>query len=113
MLSNEKYQIVVIKNTYDIYPYNQQTMRLLAETWGMKLRGYRKYFSYGVLPNDHLDFVSNHIIVCHKGPELKPIMAIKNITAKSCDTFGIEFPICGHLFKGREKEYHNHKKAVE
>lgn len=114
MLSNKDYQIVVIQNPYDEFESNNFVRTILSNTWGMKLKGYKRYFPYGVLPNDHLDFIANHIIVCKKKySELIPVMGIKNITPSCCKEFRIDFPIYQHLFKGREKEFDQHISAVK
>jgi hypothetical protein len=108
----DKYQIYIVYNTYDLFHQNEQVRNILTETWGMKLRGYRKYFPYGVIPIDSYDFLCHHIIVCHKETN-KVVMSVKSLTLNNCLQCGFEFPVKTHLLGVNNNQYEKHAKAID
>lgn len=108
----DKYQVYIIFNTYDLYHANEAVRNLLADTWGMKLRGYRKYFPYGVLPIDSYDFLCHHLIVCNKETN-KPVMSVKSLTLNNCLKTCFEFPVKSHLLGKHDGEYSEHEKGID
>jgi hypothetical protein len=108
---SKNYQIHVIYNTYDIFEHNPRVRELLAENWGMKLRGYKKYFPYGVLPIDCYDYLCHHIIITNKLTN-KVVMGIKSLTYSNCLNCGFNFPVQSHLFTGNEDIYSKHILAI-
>jgi hypothetical protein len=110
------YQIFVFKRPYDYFHENTFARQLLCDTWALKLKGYRRYFPYGVLPIDHLDFVSNHIVCCRKDIKndvYQPVMGVKNLTLETYQNFKLDFPIYKHLFCGEREKYHQHISAIQ
>lgn len=105
------YQVHVVLNTYDLFEYSARARNLLCETWGMKLRGYKSYFPYGVLPIDKYDFISHHLIVTDKRND-RPLMAVRSLAASSCEKCDMSFPVTGHLLNGRERDYPDHALAI-
>jgi len=109
---NQDYQIYVVYNTYDLYHQNEAVRAILADNWGMKLRGYRKYFSYGVLPIDSYDYLCHHIIIKSKKTN-QVIMGFKSLTKSVCDKTDFEFPIKKHLINEQLDKYMHHSKAID
>jgi hypothetical protein len=109
---DDKYQIYIIYNTYDLFHNNDVVRNLLADNWGMKLRGYRKYFPYGVLPIDSYDYLCHHIIIKHKASD-KVIMGFKSLTKSNCDRYGYDLPIKQHLINDYGDKYKYHSLAID
>lgn len=107
-------QIIVLFNPYDSYSKDSKVRTLLSDTFKLKFDGYKAYFPYGVMPVDHLDFISNHVIVCRKTEnKMTPLAAWKSLTLDQCNKFKVPFPIAGHLLKDYEKEYKEHIEAIK
>ncbi len=93
------FQVIVIKDTYEIFDSVPEVQRVLSSTWGMKLRGYKSFYNESsICPNDKLDYYSSHILISQKSDPLKVLTAIKTITYKNCEYAKCSFPIFDHLF---------------
>jgi hypothetical protein len=107
-------KLVVLNCPYDYYNQDSAVRHLLSETWKLKLDGYRAYFPYGVLPIDHLDFISNHLIICKViNNELKPVSAWKSLTYDKCLKYDVKYPAVDHIFKNCKQDYPEHILAIE
>lgn len=110
------WQMFIFETPYDYFEDNLFARQLLCDSWAMKLRGYKKYFPYGVLPIDHLDFIATNIVCAKKDQSSDsyiPLMGVKNLTLEKCNQFNLEFPIFKHLFCGETEKYAEHIKAIE
>lgn len=88
-----KLYFVVLRSFYD-NSSNPVAVDLFSKIMALKLKGYRREYSYGVLPVSTVDFVSDHICVCVKEGELySPIMAYRSTSLKICKKFNINFPV--------------------
>ena len=108
----KRYQIITIYNTYDLFDKNARVRSLLSDNWGMKLRGYSKYFPYGVLPIDHYDFLCHHILVLDK-KQNKVIMGFKSLTKSNCELYGHKLPIKDHLIMDNIEHYQKHSLGID
>lgn len=108
----EKYNIIIIYNTYDLYDKDAKVRQYLSDTWSMKLRGYQKYFPYGVLPIDHYDFLCHHILIQDRKTK-KILLGCKSITQANCDLYGYQMPIKEHLIGHNILKYEKHIKSIE
>lgn len=116
MLTLDNLQIFVFIKPYDYFHKDTFARQLLCDTWAMKLNGYLEYFPYGVLPIDHLDFISNHIVLCQKEMQTdfyRPLMTVKNLKLATCHEFDLDFPIYKHLFCKEREHYQSHIEAIE
>lgn len=108
----EKYNIIIIYNTYDIYDKDAKVRKYLSDTWSMKLRGYQKYFPYGVLPIDQYDFLCHHILIQDRKTK-KILLGCKSITQSNCDLYGYPMPIKEHLIGENRLRYNEHSQAID
>ncbi len=90
-------KMVTLECPYDAWD-NPELVRLFSQTVGLKLRGYRKVYDYGVLPVDTTDFLATHHLVCtQEGGQLTPLMGFKAITLSRCKMHNVAFPLTGIL----------------
>lgn len=107
-------QVIVIKDTYEIFDEMTEVQDLLARVWALKLLGYKKFYKDpSVCPNDKLDFYSNHIIITRKDDLNRPLAAIKNITYDICKMAKSNLPTLEHLFgKNIDPKHYLHAYAL-
>jgi len=111
MLNN--YKITLVHCPYNHFHKDKSLRDFLSETWKMKLEGFRAYFPYGVLPVDHLDFISNHVVVSKFiNNELVPVSGFKSISAHIANLFRIPFPVETHIYGGSEIDFPLFSKVI-
>ncbi len=89
--------MVTLECPYDNWN-NPELVSMFGKMVGLKLRGYRKEYAYGVLPVDTTDFLAAHHLVCaEREGELVPYLGYKVITNRRCRMHNVTFPLVALL----------------
>ncbi len=105
-INGREFKVVVLECPYDIMQY-PQAQEYFAKFMALKLKGYLKEYSYGVLPVDSTDFVCNHLTVAEViDGQLIPITGLKSITYERCNMHKLEFPMYDSLQDDASKEHY-------
>ena len=97
-------KLVVINEPYEIYD-NEEVRNILGKIHALKIREYRDVFGRGSIPINSHDFFSSHFAVgIEENGEFKPLQAMRSISRKQCEKYGIEFPFVEHMFGGVKNE---------
>ncbi len=94
----KKYTFVVIQNAQEIIP-DPMVRELFPKIMELKTAGYRQEYGNFVLPFDSSDFIATHLLLCEKrqAGDLHPVLGMKSITLKNCDSYRISFPMLSML----------------
>lgn len=110
----EQYKIVVIENAYDFYEVDEHVRKMLADLFALKIKSYKKYYPYGILPVSAVDFFCTHLILmkkCDNSDEYEIVSGFKSITNRRCEVFRSCFPVVDHMF-GQSPQYKDHTIAI-
>jgi hypothetical protein len=92
----QKLRWVVLESPYDSWANEktgQKTRDLFEKTIGLKLAGYRREYSYGVLPVDTTDFIAIHQLICEEREDgLYPLLGYKTVTWERAKLHNLPFP---------------------
>lgn len=98
---SSRYRIVIMECPYDSIE-SPLGMEMFGKLMALKIRGYKKEYSYGVLPVETSDFVSTHKMVCEEiDGKLFPLMAYKSISLDRAARHGMKLPLM-ELFETQE-----------
>lgn len=88
-----KLKFIVLKNYYDNVQ-NSVAVDLFSKVMSLKIKGYKRAYSYGVLPVSTVDFISDHLCLCiEKNGLYFPIISYRSTDFDLCNKFNINFPL--------------------
>jgi hypothetical protein len=101
----DKVRIVILNCPYNDWS-NKQVQSMFGKMVQLKLDGYKKKHSFGVLPVDETDYIATHPLICiEDGDELIPISGSKVISYSTCEAFNVGFAMKSCLEKARKTEH--------
>lgn len=113
-MNTKKIHFVILKKPYDTFSDSVETRDFLGKVFKLKLDGYTKYYPYGILPISDVDFMADHLVVCHEiNGELIPVSGVKSIRYSTCSSFNVPFPAINHLFDSQSDLFPVHKEAIK
>lgn len=85
-------RVVVIDCPYDSWE-DGQTASFFGKMVGLKLRGYKPEYAYGVMPVDTTDFLANHQLVCRIEDDgsMNPLLGFRSLTYDRCQLHNLPF----------------------
>lgn len=113
-LDKAQYKIVVIENAYDFYEADENVRKILADLFALKIKSYKKYYPYGILPVSAVDFFCTHLILmkkCQDSEDYEIVSGFKSITNRRCERFRSTFPVVDHMF-GQGSQYKEHISVI-